>query len=70
MQNSIRISEVQKRWENKKHKKHKLQRKRAKEKSVRLNLIIHVLALFRDKFVCNTAFRNPVFRCESCKGSV
>ena len=37
---------------------------------VRLNLINHVLALFRDKFTCNTALRNPVFRCESCKGSV
>ena len=37
---------------------------------VRLNLINHVLALFRDKFACNTALRNPVFRWESCKGSV
>ena len=37
---------------------------------VRLNLINHVLALFRDKFTCNTALRNPVFRWESCKGSV
>ena len=38
--------------------------------SVRLNLINHVLALFRDIFACNTALRNPVFRWESCKGSV
>ena len=38
--------------------------------SVRLNLINHVLTLFRDKFACNTAFRNPVFRWESCKGNV
>ena len=37
---------------------------------VRLNLINHVLALFRDKFACNTALRNLVFRWESCKGSV
>ena len=37
---------------------------------VRLNLINHVLALFHDKFACNTALRNPVFRWESCKGSV
>ena len=37
---------------------------------VRLNLINHVLALFRDKFVCNTALKNPVFRWESRKGSV
>ena len=37
---------------------------------VRLNLINHVLALFRDKFACNTALRNPVFKWESCKGSV
>ena len=29
-----------------------------------------MLALFRDKFACNTALRNPVFRWESCKGSV
>ena len=37
---------------------------------VRLNLINHVLALFCDKFTCNTVFRNLVFRWESCKGSV
>ena len=37
---------------------------------VRLNLINHVLVLFRDKFSCNTALRNLVFRWESCKGSV
>ena len=37
---------------------------------VRLNLINHVLALFRDKFACNIALRNPVFRWESCKDSV
>ena len=37
---------------------------------MRLNLINHVLALFHDKFACNTALRNPVFRWESCKGSV
>ena len=39
-------------------------------KFVRLNLINHVLALFCDKFACNTALRIPVFRWESCKGSV
>ena len=38
--------------------------------TVGLNLINHVLALFRDKFACNSALRNPVFRWESCKGSV
>ena len=38
--------------------------------SVRLNLINHVLALFRDKFAYNTALRNPVLRWESCKDSV
>ena len=37
---------------------------------IRLNLINHVLALFRDKFACNTVLRNPVFRWESCKSSV
>ena len=37
---------------------------------VRLNLINHVLALFHDKFACNTALRNLVFRWKSCKGSV
>ena len=40
------------------------------EGTVRLNLINHVLALFHDKFACNIALRNPVFRWESCKGSV
>ena len=29
-----------------------------------------MLALFCDKFACNSAFRNFVFRWESCKGSV
>ena len=29
-----------------------------------------LLALFRAKFACILAIRNPVFRCESCKGSV
>ena len=28
------------------------------------------MALFRAKIVCNSAFRNFVFRWESCKGSV
>ena len=37
---------------------------------VRLNLFNHLLALFRAKFSCNSASRNPVFRWESCKGSV
>ena len=37
---------------------------------VRLNLINHMLALFCNKFACNIALRNPVFRWESCKGSV
>ena len=38
--------------------------------AVRLNLINHVLALFHDKFACNIALRNLVFKWESCKGSV
>ena len=38
--------------------------------SVRLNLFNHMLTLFRDKFTCNSAIRYPVFRWESCKGSV
>ena len=29
-----------------------------------------LLALFRTKFACNSAFRNPIFRWESCKGKV
>ena len=45
-------------------------REDGKKKNVRLNLINHVLALFHDKFACNTALRNLVFRWESCKGSV
>ena len=28
------------------------------------------MALFHAKFACNLAFRNPIFRWESCKGSV
>ena len=31
---------------------------------VKLNLFNYVLALFRAKFVCNSVFRNPVFRWE------
>ena len=41
-----------------------------KKMFVRLNLINNVLALFHDKFACNIALRNLVFRWESCKGSV
>ena len=41
-----------------------------KIKIIRLNLINHLLALFRAKFACNLAINNPVFRWESCKGSV
>ena len=37
---------------------------------VRLNLINHPIALFRAKFACILTIRNPVFRWESCKGSV
>ena len=31
---------------------------------VKLNLFNYVLALFHAKFVCNSGFRNPVFRWE------
>ena len=37
---------------------------------VRLNLFNILLALFHAKFASNSAFRNPVFRWESCKDSV
>ena len=37
---------------------------------VRLNLINHLVALFRAKFASNLAISNPVFRWESCKDSV
>ena len=37
---------------------------------VRLNLFNHLLALFYTKFACNLAIRYPVFRWDSCKGSV
>ena len=37
---------------------------------VRLNLLNHVLALFRAKFACNLAIRYPVFRWDLCKGYV
>ena len=38
--------------------------------NVRLNLFNHVLALFRAKFACNSTIRNPIFRWESCRGSM
>ena len=37
---------------------------------VRLNLINHLIGLFRAKFACNLAISNPVFMWESCNGSV
>ena len=38
--------------------------------SVRLNLINHFVGFILCQFSCNSAFRNPVFRWESCKSSV
>ena len=38
--------------------------------SVRLNLINHFIDFIPCQFACNSALRNPVFRWESCKGSV
>ena len=29
----------------------------------------HFVGFIPCQFACNSAFRNPVFRCESCKGS-
>ena len=40
------------------------------KRSVRLNLINHFVGFIPCQFACNSAFRNPVFRWESCKGSV
>jgi len=37
---------------------------------VRLNLINHFVVFIPCQFAYNSAFRNPVFRWESCKGSV
>ena len=37
---------------------------------VRVNLINHFVGFIPCQFACNLAFRNPVFRWESCKGSV
>ena len=37
---------------------------------VRLNLFNHVLALFRAKFACILAIRDPVFRWKLCKSCV
>ena len=37
---------------------------------VRLNLINHFVGFIPYQFACNSAFRNHVFRWESCKGSV
>ena len=38
--------------------------------SVRLNLINHFVGFIPCQFACNSALRNPIFRWESCKGSV
>ena len=37
---------------------------------VRLNLINHFVRFIPCQFACNSAFRNPIFRWKSCKGSV
>ena len=37
---------------------------------VKLNLINHFVDFIPCQFACNSAFRNSVFRWESCKGSV
>ena len=37
---------------------------------VRLNLINHFVGFIPCQFACNSAFRNPVFMWDSCKGSV
>ena len=39
-------------------------------KDVRLNLINHLVGFILYQFACNSALKNPVFRWESCKGSV
>ena len=38
--------------------------------NVRLNLINHFVGFIPYQFACNSTFRNPVFRWESCKSSV
>ena len=38
--------------------------------TVRLNLINHFVGFIPCQFACNLALRNPLFRWESCKGSV
>ena len=40
------------------------------ERGVRLNLINHFVNFISCQFACNLALRNPIFRWESCKGSV
>ena len=42
----------------------------AKGEIVMLKLINHFVRYITFQFACNLAFRNPVFRWESCKGSV
>ena len=37
---------------------------------VRLNLINHLVSFISCQFVCNLALRNPIFKWESCMGSV
>ena len=38
--------------------------------TIRLNLINHFVGFIPCQFACNSALRNPIFRWESCKGSV
>ena len=38
--------------------------------TIRLNLINHFVGFIPCQFTCNSAFRYPVFRWESCKGSM
>ena len=40
------------------------------EEYLRLNLINHFVGFILCQFACNLAFRNPVFRWDSCEGSV
>ena len=40
------------------------------KKNVRLNLINHLVGFIPCQFACNSTISNPMFRWESCKGSV
>ena len=59
------------RWESEQLQgRNKLQSLRCLKVGVRLNLINHFVSFIPCQFTCNSAFRNPVFRWDSCMDTV